>query len=104
MAEPTTQGQAQPGETALEVSDFANLLQKEFKPKSDKAKEAVETAVRTLAEQALRDSNVISGDVLATIEALIAQIDAKLTAQINQIITRRNSRRSRAHGAACTIW
>ncbi|WOD20089.1 type VI secretion system contractile sheath large subunit [Paraburkholderia kirstenboschensis] len=86
MAEPTTQGQAQPRETALEVSDFANLLQKEFKPKSDKAKEAVETAVRTLAEQALRDSNVISGDVLATIEALIAQIDAKLTAQINQII------------------
>ncbi len=86
MAEPTTQGQAQPGETALEVSDFANLLQKEFKPKSDKAKEAVETAVRTLAEQALRDSNVISGDVLATIEALIAQIDAKLTTQINQII------------------
>ncbi|MFL9900653.1 type VI secretion system contractile sheath large subunit [Paraburkholderia fungorum] len=86
MVEPTTQGQAQPGEAALEVSDFANLLQKEFKPKSDKAKEAVETAVRTLAEQALRDTNVISGDVLATIESLIAQIDAKLTAQINQII------------------
>ncbi|MBN3807360.1 type VI secretion system contractile sheath large subunit [Paraburkholderia sp. Ac-20336] len=86
MAEPSTQGQAQPGETSLEMSDFANLLQKEFKPKSDKAKEAVETAVRTLAEQALRDTNVISGDVLATIESLIAQIDAKLTAQINQII------------------
>ena len=45
MAEPSTEGQAQPGEAALEVSDFANLLQKEFKPKSDKAKEAVETAV-----------------------------------------------------------
>ncbi|CAE6700387.1 type VI secretion system contractile sheath large subunit [Paraburkholderia domus] len=86
MAEPSTEGQAQPGEAALEVSDFANLLQKEFKPKSDKAKEAVEAAVRTLAEQALRDTNVISGDVLATIESLIAQIDAKLTAQINQII------------------
>lgn len=86
MAEPSTEGQAQPGEAALEVSDFANLLQKEFKPKSDKAKEAVETAVRTLAEQALRDTNVISGDVLATIESLIAQIDGKLTAQINQII------------------
>ncbi|HEY2023143.1 type VI secretion system contractile sheath large subunit [Paraburkholderia sp.] len=86
MAEPSTQGQAQPGEAALETSDFANLLQKEFKPKSDKAKEAVETAVRTLAEQALRDTNVISGDVLATIESLIAQIDEKLTAQINQII------------------
>jgi type VI secretion system protein ImpC len=86
MAEPSTEGQAQPGEAGLETSDFANLLQKEFKPKSEKAKEAVETAVRTLAEQALRDTNVISGDVLATIEALIAQIDEKLTAQINQII------------------
>ncbi|MBC8750274.1 type VI secretion system protein ImpC [Paraburkholderia sp. WC7.3g] len=86
MAEPSTQGQAQPGEAGLETSDFANLLQKEFKPKSEKAKEAVETAVRTLAEQALRDTNLISGDVLATIESLIAQIDEKLTAQINQII------------------
>ncbi|MBB5460083.1 type VI secretion system contractile sheath large subunit [Paraburkholderia sp. Cpub6] len=86
MAEPSTEGQAQPGEASLETSDFANLLQKEFKPKSEKAKEAVETAVRTLAEQALRDTNVISGDVLATIESLIAQIDEKLTAQINQII------------------
>ncbi|WP_118178760.1 type VI secretion system contractile sheath large subunit [Paraburkholderia phosphatilytica] len=86
MAEPGIQGQAQPGEGALEMSDFANLLQKEFKPKSDKAKEAVETAVRTLAEQALRDSNVISGDVLATIESLIAQIDRKLSDQINLIL------------------
>ncbi|MEM5299672.1 type VI secretion system contractile sheath large subunit [Burkholderia sp. JPY481] len=86
MAEPSTEGQAQPGETSLETSDFANLLQKEFKPKSEKAKEAVETAVRTLAEQALRDTNVISGDVLATIESLIARIDEKLTAQVNQII------------------
>jgi type VI secretion system protein ImpC len=86
MAEPSTQGQAQPAEGALEVSDFANLLQKEFKPKSEKAKEAVETAVRTLAEQALRDTAVISGDVLATIESLIAQIDRKLSDQINLII------------------
>ncbi|SAL76923.1 EvpB family type VI secretion protein [Caballeronia choica] len=86
MAEPTPQEQAQAGAAALETSDFANLLQKEFKPKTEKAKEAVETAVRTLAEQALRDSNVISGDVLATIEALIAQIDHKLTEQINLII------------------
>jgi type VI secretion system protein ImpC len=87
MAEPSTQGQesSQSGVT-LEASEFASLLEKEFKPRSDKAKEAVETAVRTLAEQALRDTNVISGDVLATIESLIAQIDQKLTDQVNQII------------------
>jgi len=70
----------------LEMSDFGSLLQKEFKPQSDKAKEAVETAVRTLAEQALVGSNVISGDVLATIEGLIAELDKKLTDQINLIL------------------
>ena len=39
---------------AVEVDEFASLLQKEFKPKTDEAREAVEQAVRTLAEQALR--------------------------------------------------
>lgn len=70
----------------LEMSEFGSLLQKEFKPQSDKAKEAVENAVRTLAEQALIGSNVISGDVLATIEGLIAALDKKLTEQINLIL------------------
>ncbi|MBP0593955.1 type VI secretion system contractile sheath large subunit [Paraburkholderia sp. LEh10] len=86
MAEPTPQEQTQQAEGALEMSDFANLLQQEFKPKSEKAKEAVETAVRTLAEQALRETAVISNDVLATIEGMIAQIDNKLSEQINLII------------------
>ncbi|MFX1675673.1 type VI secretion system contractile sheath large subunit [Paraburkholderia sp. A2WS-5] len=87
MAEPSTQQQeARQGGEALEASEFASLLEKEFKPRSDKAKEAVESAVRTLAEQALRDTNVVSGDVLATIESLIAQIDQKLTDQVNLII------------------
>ena len=70
----------------LEMSEFGSLLQKEFKPQSDKAKEAVENAVRTLAEQALIGANVISGDVLATIEGLIAALDRKLTEQINLIL------------------
>jgi type VI secretion system protein ImpC len=70
----------------LEMSEFGSLLQKEFKPQSDKAKEAVENAVRTLAEQALIGANVISGDVLATIEGLIAALDKKLTEQINLIL------------------
>ena len=75
----------QAGET-LEMSDFSSLLKKEFKPQSDKAKDAVETAVRTLAEQALAGTHLISGDVLATIEGLIAQLDKKLTEQINLIL------------------
>ncbi|MDQ2988810.1 MAG: type VI secretion system contractile sheath large subunit [Pseudomonadota bacterium] len=80
------QEQMQQAGGTLEMSEFGNLLQKEFKPQSDKAKEAVESAVRTLAEQALIGSNVISGDVLATIEGLIAALDRKLTEQINLIL------------------
>jgi type VI secretion system protein ImpC len=76
----------QQGSGALEMSDFSSLLQKEFKPQSDKAKESVEVAVRTLAEQALAGTNLVSGDVLATISGLIAALDRKLTEQINLIM------------------
>jgi type VI secretion system protein ImpC len=66
--------------------DFAALLQREFKPGTDQAQEAVERAVRTLAEQALADTTVIAGDSLATIGSMIAAIDQKLTEQTNRII------------------
>jgi len=78
--------QEQLGQTTLQAGDFASLLQKEFKPKTDKAKDAVESAVKTLAEQALAGTNLISGDVLGTVEALIAALDKKLTEQVNLII------------------
>ncbi len=88
MAELDPSAQAQPGGATetLEVSDFSSLLQREFKPKSDQAKEAVESAVRTLAEQALQQTTLISKDVIKSIESMIAAIDHKLTEQLNQII------------------
>ncbi len=84
MAEQQTQTEQATG--TLEMSDFGSLLQKEFKPQSDKAKESVENAVRTLAEQALAGTNLISGDVLGTIEGLIAALDKKLSEQVNLIL------------------
>lgn len=74
------------GAAEISVDDFSNLLQKEFKPKSDKAKEAVEVAVQTLAAQALHSTTLIPGDVLASIEGLIAALDQKLSEQINLIM------------------
>ena len=79
-------GGAEGATTTLEVSEFQDLLNKEFKPKSDRSREAVEGAVRTLAEQLLKDTVVISDDVMSTIQALIAEIDAKMTEQINHIL------------------
>ncbi|MFO0818813.1 MAG: type VI secretion system contractile sheath large subunit [Pirellulales bacterium] len=72
--------------TTFEANEFSSLLQREFKPKSDEAKSSIENAVKTLAEQALAQSNVMSDDALATIKGLIAAIDKKLTEQVNQII------------------
>ncbi len=66
--------------------EFAALLNKEFKPKSDDAKSAVEQAVLTLAQQALANTNVISSDVLMSIEAMIAELDRKLSQEINLIM------------------
>ena len=67
-------------------SEFASLLSKEFKPKSTKARDAIETAVHTLAQQALSNTALVSDDSLRSIEAMIASIDKKLTEQVNLII------------------
>src|SRR5499426_1379780 len=86
MADPKAQQEQTSAIGATEVSDFDSLLRKEFKPKTDEAKEAVERAVRTLAEQALSQTKLISADVVKSIEAIIAQLDKKLTEQINLIL------------------
>ena len=83
----TTQHESTSAAGAMaEFDDFAALLQKEFKPKSDQAKTAVENAVHTLAQQALADTALVSSDVYNTIEGLIAALDKKLTEQVNAIM------------------
>jgi type VI secretion system protein ImpC len=85
MAETQLAGNAFAGVT-VEGSDFASLLNKEFKPKSDEARSAVTEAVQTLAQQALANVKLISGDTIASIEAMIAALDKKLSEQINLIL------------------
>ncbi len=86
MAETNLSAQAQPEVETLEANEFSSLLQREFKPKSDQAKESVENAVRTLAEQALQNTTLISKDVIKSIESMIAALDQKLSQQLNQIM------------------
>ena len=86
MAEEQQEQQAGAEGAVEESSDFASLLQKEFRPKSDQAKTAVESAVKTLAEQALANASLISDDALRSIEGIIAEIDKKLTEQVNHIL------------------
>ena len=71
---------------SFEANDFEKLLHKEFKPKTEEAKSAVSNAVATLAQQAISNVITISDDAYQTIEAIIAEIDRKLSEQINQIL------------------
>lgn len=74
-------------EGAVEESDdFSALLEKNFKPRTPEVSDAVSSAVSTLAQQALADTALISDDARSTIESIIAQIDQKLTEQVNLIM------------------
>jgi type VI secretion system protein ImpC len=84
MAE--TEKAAQTADLTLEGNEFSALLKKEFRPKSEEAKSAVEEAVRTLASQALSQTKLIGNDVIKSIEAIIAQLDHKLTEEVNLIL------------------
>lgn len=86
MADALQETAATQDATFAESSDFASLLEKEFKPKSDRSRDAVEQAVKTLAEQALQHAGVVSDDAIRTIQSMIAELDRRLTEQVNQII------------------
>ena len=83
-----TEKLAEQGGAALtvEAGDFAALLSKEFKPKSERAREEVESAVRTLAEQVLNKSDIVSDDVTQTINAYVAELDRKISEQLNLVM------------------
>jgi type VI secretion system protein ImpC len=66
--------------------EFSNILKQSFKPRSERAATEVENAVATLVQEALADTSVIKDHVLDTIEEMIARLDQKLTAQVNEIL------------------
>lgn len=72
--------------TVQEVEEFASLLKQNFKPRTERAESEIDNAVSTLVRQALADTSVIRDDVLDTIEEMIARLDEKLSAQVNEII------------------
>ena len=86
MATKTEALQTADGVAVETADDFNSLLEKEFRPKSATARNAVEVAVQTLAEQVLSETTLISDDAVETIKAMISEIDRKLSDQINEVI------------------
>ena len=59
--------QQQQGASHYSENELSALLNKEFRPTSDQARAAVESAVKTLAQQALENTVTISNDTYRTI-------------------------------------
>jgi type VI secretion system protein ImpC len=86
MAPEKAEQQPQAAPAAEPASDFEALLKKEFRPQTDSARADIDAAVGTLAQQALKSATLVSGDAIGTIQAIIAEIDRRLSAQVNLII------------------
>jgi len=86
MASKQTQTAGEAVQDVIELDDFSSLIQRDFKPKNDESATKIQAAVATLAEQALQDSARISDDVFSTIDAMVAEIDRKLSDQTNAIM------------------
>ena len=74
------------GAEALTADTFSSLMGKAVRATTPEKLTAVSRSVSTLCEFALRDARLVSGDSLKTINALIAEIDRKLSEQINLIL------------------
>lgn len=86
MIPPELEAQGAPAAAPAQLGEFEALLNREFKARDVEKQSAVQAAVRTLAQQALAATNLISSDALKTISGIIAEIDRKLSEQINLII------------------
>ena len=82
----TDQTQAAVAVETRELTEFSRLLEKEIKPKNEQAQQEIQKAVKSLAEHVLENTTLISDDAVLTIESLIAEIDKKLTDQVNEIM------------------
>ena len=69
-----------------DAENFSALLKKSFKPRSERHAAEVENAVSALVQQALADTSLVKDDVLDTIDSMIARLDEKLSAQLNEVI------------------
>ncbi|QDT03970.1 hypothetical protein K227x_23560 [Rubripirellula lacrimiformis] len=88
MSETKSEAPEAPADTAAAITldTLSELLEAEFKPRSDEANLAVTTAVNTLAAQLVTTEMVASSDAIKTIEALVAEIDRKIAEQMNEIL------------------
>ncbi|WP_420857757.1 type VI secretion system contractile sheath large subunit [Marivivens marinus] len=86
MATEAQQEGAAAGEALDELSEFSDILKQTIKPRTEVAAKEVDNAVVALVREAMGDQSVVADDVIDTIDAMLAKLDEKLTAQMNEIL------------------
>ncbi|MEM9828296.1 MAG: type VI secretion system contractile sheath large subunit [Planctomycetota bacterium] len=85
MSETSTPTGAAANES-LALDQLENLIEAEFAPRDEFTTAAIAGAVNTLAEQIVESELTLSGDAIKAIEGLVAEIDRKLSEQMNEIL------------------
>ncbi|MEO0463946.1 MAG: type VI secretion system contractile sheath large subunit [Pseudomonadota bacterium] len=83
-----SQGQTAEVETEEEFSreKFMQMLEENFNPPDDDRKQGIADAVDVMVEQAMLGAPIIGDDVYGTVAAMRAEIDQRLSEQMNAII------------------
>jgi type VI secretion system protein ImpC len=85
--EKAPEGQAAPEAGAVDLDEFSELLEKDFRIKKDDS-EKLQGLIRNLAlaARSRSETTAISSNAIKSIKSLISGIDAMLTEQVNEII------------------
>jgi type VI secretion system protein ImpC len=86
MATETQRDSSAQGQALDELSEFSDILKQTIKPRTEVAAKEVDNAVVALVREAMGDQALVADDVIDTIDAMLAKLDQKLSAQVNEIL------------------
>ena len=94
QATPEAAAPAAPEVTEAQTSRFQELLQErltpeidtKFRPQSNDARRRIEEAVDVLAEQALRNVDLVSKNAINSLQEMIRELDERISAQVREVI------------------
>ncbi len=86
MATETQREASAQGQTLDELAEFSDILKQTIKPRTEVAAREVDNAVVALVREAMGDQAIVADDVIDTIDAILAKLDQKLSAQVNEIL------------------
>ena len=67
-------------------NELKDILQRSFRPRTNEAADAVQTAVSTLLNYSRKSKVVVHEDVVQTIEQMVAELDRNITQQLTVVM------------------